>query len=392
MSSSHEFAVSLSQGNWDLHRNGSVDQARHAEKIRHVIRGNLRKIVSSENIIMSDGKRIVKVPVRSIDHPRFRYDPQNEKHTGGGTGDSKVGDLVAPGPDQGTGSRGAGKEPGTDYIEVGITVDELAEMVFEDLRLPNLQQKGTDEIETTTHRFTDLRKRGSLSNLDKRRTVRENIARNARLGNPRQFTEISEEDLRFRTWTQATRRESNAVVIAMRDVSASMGEFEKYISRSFYFWMVRFLRTKYNNVKIVFITHHTEAQEVDEDKFFNLGESGGTRVSSAYELSLRTINERFDPDRWNIYPFHFSDGDNWGEIDNQRCLELVERHLAICNIFGYGEIDETPMQQLSTLMNAFSGITDERFIGVTITQKEDVYPALQRFFGKQTREGAVSRA
>lgn len=392
MSSSPEFAVSLSQGNWDLHRNGSVDQARHAEKLKDAIRENLRGIVSNENIIMSDGKSIVKVPIRSIDHPRFRYDLQNEKHTGTGTGDSKVGDLVAPGPDQGSSGKGAGREPGIDYIEVGITVDELAEMVFEDLRLPNLQQKGTDEIETTTYKFTERRRTGPLSNLNKRRTILENIARNARLRKPRRFAGISEEDLRFRTWTQTTKRESNAVVIAMRDVSASMGEFEKYISRSFYFWMVRFLRTKYNNVKIVFITHHTEAQEVDEDKFFNRGESGGTRVSSAYELSLQIINERFDPASWNIYPFHFSDGDNWGEDDNQRCLGLVEKHLAICNIFGYGEIDENPMQQLSTLMKTFSGITDKRFVGVTITQKEDVYPALQRFFGEQTREGVVSRA
>lgn len=392
MFKSPEFTVSLTQGNWDLHRKGSVDQARHAEKLKDAIRGNLPEIVSSENIIMSDGKHTVKVPIRSIDHPRFKYDTEKERHTGAGTGDSKVGDPVAPGPDQSSSGRGAGREPGIDYIEVGITVDELAEMVFEDLRLPNLQQKGTDEIETTTYKFTERRRTGPLSNLDKRRTVFENIARNARLRRPRRFAKISEEDLRFRTWTQTTRRENNAVVIAMRDVSASMGEFEKYITRSFYFWMVRFLRTKYNNVKIVFITHHTEAQEVDEGRFFNLGESGGTRVSSAYELSLQIINARFDPSRWNIYPFHFSDGDNWGEDDNRRCLGLVEKHLAICNIFGYGEIDENPAQQLSTLMKTFYEIADKRFVGVTITQKEDVYPALQRFFGEQIREGAVNRA
>ena len=91
-----------------------------------------------------------------------------------------------------------------------------------------------------------------------------------------------------------------------------MGEFEKYITRSFYFWMVRFLRQKYDHVRIVFITHHTEAREVDEDSFFKLGESGGTRVSSAYQLAVDVIKERFDPQFWNIYPFHFSDGDNWG--------------------------------------------------------------------------------
>ena len=100
--------------------------------------------------------------------------------------------------------------------------------------------------------------------------------------------------------TFATRRgksrrpiESNAVVIAMMDVSGSMGEFKKYIARSFYFWMVRFLKTKYDNVKIVFISHHTEAKEVTEEQFFTQGESGGTVVSSAYRLALDIIGGAF---------------------------------------------------------------------------------------------------
>jgi uncharacterized sporulation protein YeaH/YhbH (DUF444 family) len=166
----------------------------------------------------------------------------------------------------------------------------------------------------------------------------------------------------------------------MRDVSGSMGEFEKYITRSFYFWMVRFLRTKYNQVRIVFVTHHTEAKEVDEEAFFNLGESGGTKVSSAYQLALEIVEERFSPTQWNIYPFHFSDGDNWGEVDNQRCLDLVNRLLERSNVFGYGEIQEGGRRSLSTLMSTFSQIQDEHFIGVTIASKEDVYPALRQFF------------
>ena len=119
-----------------------------------------------------------------------------------------------------------------------------------------------------------------------------------------------------------------------------MGEFEKYISRSFYFWMVRFLRTKYNNVKIVFITHHTEAKEVDEETFFTLGESGGTQVSSAYELALRDHRGALSPDDWNIYPFHFSRRRQLGPWDNERCVKLVNELMQRCNLFGYGEIRE----------------------------------------------------
>ena len=163
------------------------------------------------------------------------------------------------------------------------------------------------------------------------------------------------------------------------DTSGSMGEFEKYIARSFYFWMVRFLRTKYNNVKIVFISHHTEAKEVTEEEFFTHGESGGTQVSSAYELALQIIAERFNPEDWNIYPFHFSDGDNlpW---DNERCVGLVQQLMEKCNIFGYGEIREGHYRSPSTLMSAFSKIQDRKFIAVTISDKSEVYPALRRFF------------
>ncbi len=174
------------------------------------------------------------------------------------------------------------------------------------------------------------------------------------------------------------REQAAAAVIAMRDVSGSMGEFKTYITRSFFFWMVRFLRTRYDNVDIVFLAHHVDAKEVDEQTFFHLGESGGTRVSSAYQLALDVIADRYDPQRWNIYPFHFSDGDNWGEADNKKCLDLVRRLLAVSAAFGYGEINEGGYT--SPLMTSFATLRDPRFIAVAIHDKRDVYPALKRFF------------
>ena len=118
-----------------------------------------------------------------------------------------------------------------------------------------------------------------------------------------------------------------------------MGEFKKYIARSFFFWMVRFLRTKYDNVEIVFISHHTEAREVTEEQFFTQGESGGTVVSSAYQLALDIIGARYRPTDWNIYPFHFSDGDNYYS-DNEEAVRLADELIQTCNLFGYGEIGE----------------------------------------------------
>ena len=281
--------------------------------------------------------------------------------------------------------------PGIDYYEAEITVDELAALVFEDLGLPFLKPKGHAIVESEDVRFDEVRKTGPMSNLDKRRTIRENLMRNAQ-GRPAGFGGLTNDDLRFKTWERHIREESNAVVIAMRDVSGSMGEFEKYITRSFYFWMVRFLRTRYTQVQIVFVTHHTEAQEVDEDTFFNLGESGGTKVSSAYQLALDIANERYPASEWNTYPFHFSDGDNWGEVDNQRCLDLVKALLDRSNAFGYGEIQEGGRRSPSTLMSAFGQIRDPHFIGVTITRKEDVYPALKQFFSTRDEAGLAAVA
>ncbi len=373
------YTASISQHYWSLHRKGSIDQERHKQKIREAIKKNLANIISEESIILSDGKKVIKVPIRSLEEYRFRYDPGRQQHAGEGDGDSKVGDVVASEPRPGRGKRGnAGNEPGVDYYEADVTVDELAAMIFEDLGLPFLEEKKMAEMESETIRFNDVRKVGPLANLDKKRTIRENIKRNAAKGDPH-FGDLKDDDLRFKTWEHTIKYQSNAVILAMMDTSGSMGEFEKYIARSFYFWMVRFLRTKYNNVKIVFISHHTEAKEVTEEEFFTHGESGGTQVSSAYELALQIIQERFNPDDWNIYPFHFSDGDNlpW---DNERCVGLVQQLMERCNIFGYGEIREGHYRSPSTLMSAFNKIQDKKFIAVTISDKSEVYPALRRFF------------
>jgi uncharacterized protein len=375
-------SVSLTKNDWSLHRKGPIDQARHNEKVKEAIKDNLAGIVGEEAIITADGTKIVKIPIRSLELPHFRFDNGRKNHVGQGQGGTNVGDVLGQEPSGQAGAgrgKGAGQEPGIDYYEAEITVDELAALVFADLGLPFLKPKGRQEVESETVRYNDVRRRGIMSNLDKKRTITENLRRNARAGQAG-FHTLSTDDLRFKTWDREVRYETNAVVIAMRDVSGSMGEFEKYITRSFYFWMVRFLRTKYNHVRIVFITHHTDAKEVDEEAFFNLGESGGTKVSSAYQLALDIVEERFRASQWNIYPFHFSDGDNWGEVDNQRCLDLVNLLLERSNVFGYGEIQEGGRRSLSTLMSTFAGIQDERFIGVTIANKEQVYPALQRFF------------
>jgi sporulation protein YhbH len=394
--------MSISQSDWSLHRKGPKDQARHQEKVREAIKGQLGEIISNESIITSDGSKIVKVPVRSLEEYNFRFDPFKKKGIGQGPGNSQPGDVIGQIPQQQPGrGRQAGNQPGIDYYETEFTIDELAEMIFADLGLPNLKDKGQQEIVSEKLRFTDVRQVGILPNLDKKRSLLQAMKREA-MSRHRQAPpaedggeaeeqeagdgrlRIRKDDLRYRTWDVKREMQHNAVVIAMRDVSGSMGDFEKYITRAFYFWMVRFLRTKYASVQIVFITHHTEAKEVDEPTFFNLGESGGTRVSSAYQLCYDIIEQRYPADRWNIYPFHFSDGDNWGDEDNARCVKLVRQIIERCNLFGYGEIKEEVYSRWSTssLMSALAEIKNPEFVGITIKSKEDVYPALKKFFAK----------
>ncbi|OGH10572.1 MAG: sporulation protein YhbH [Candidatus Levybacteria bacterium RIFCSPHIGHO2_01_FULL_36_15] len=389
MGTGHE-TITLSKQDWSLHRKGHADAARHDEKVKEAIKGNLPRIISEEAIITSDGKKIVKVPMRRLELPRFRYDFGKNKHIGQGDGDSQPGDSV--GQDVSGRGRQAGDQPGIDYEEVDITIDDLAKLVFEDLELPNLQQKQAREMESESVIFDDVRKKGLWANLDKRKTFQANMKRNAMQTGQVRFGGVKDDDYRFRTWNRKPEPKTNAAVIAMRDVSGSMGEFEKYITRSFYFWMVRFLRERYNKVDIRFLTHHTEAQEVDEQKFFKLGESGGTKVSSAYQLALDIINRDYPSHDWNTYPFHFSDGDNWGNVDNRRCVDLIKQIIDRSNLFGYGEIRQGAIRSSSVLMNSFQAIKDKRFTPVVITDKKDVFPALKQFFrARPDLEGALDR-
>ena len=206
------------------------------------------------------------------------------------------------------------------------------------------------------------------------------LRRNAIKGRPG-FDGIHPEDLRFRTWNVRALPESSAVVFAMMDASGSMGPFEKYIARCFFFWTVRFLRANYHNVEIVFLSHHTEARETTEEEFFRKGESGGTRCSSVYKLARKIIAERFPPDDFNIYAFHFSDGDNL-TADNDLCIDLVQELLEVANLVGYGEI-EGPYYYTSTLKTAYRAISHPRFVIATLRDKGDVYKTLKTFFARE---------
>lgn len=376
--------ITLSSDSWDLHRRAERDRQRHNDKVKEVIRKNLGGIISQQDIITADQGKLVKIPIRGLELPRIRFDDGERERVGQGAGGTQPGDILgrAPQPGQGAGGKEAGQEPGADFYEAELTLEELTALVFEDLHLPNLEEKGVKQILSERAEFQSISRRGLASNLDRKRTLLEAYKRNAREGKP--GWTIRNEDRRFKTWDVVTEPQRNAVIFAMRDVSGSMGEFEAYVCRSFYFWMLRFLRKKYASAEIVFITCHTEAKEVDEHDFFSLGDSGGTRMSEAYKLALHIVDQRYNPREWNIYPFLFSDGYNWGDAE---CVELMKELAELSNQVGYGEIASDIWNQSPSFaplgaayQEAFAG--DRRVCLVRIASKEDVWPALRKFFSK----------
>ncbi|WP_284140569.1 sporulation protein YhbH [Virgibacillus sp. LDC-1] len=375
----------VSKEDWSLHRKGFQDQQRHMDKVKDAMKNNLPDLITEESIILSNGRDVIKIPIRSLDEYKIRYNYDKSKHVGQGDGDSQVGDVIARAPSNeskgagGAGEGEGGNQPGSDYYEADVSLAELEEELFKSLELPNLQEKENAEVTVEKVEFNDVRKKGLMGNVDKKRTILTALKRNATEGRP-SITPIYNDDLRFKTWNDVINPESNAVVLAMMDTSASMGPFAKYIARSFFFWTTRFLRSKYQSVEIVFIAHHTEAKVVSEKDFFAKGESGGTICSSAYRKALELIEEKYTPSRYNIYPFHFSDGENFTS-DNSKSLELVHEILQVANMFGYGEVNT--YNRYSILMKTFQEIDDPKFRRHILKEKRDVYEAMKAFFRKE---------
>ena len=374
------------------------DRARHRTKIRESIRDNIADIIAEESIIGQSRDRIIKVPIRGIKEYRFVYG-DNTPGVGQGNGGTERGQVVGKSEQQGEGQDKAGDRPGADYYETEVTLEELIDIMFEDLELPDLERKALRQLESIRFgRRKGYRQVGIRVRLDKRRTVRERAKRlhaarrRERLsptvglapldnGGPRRFP-FHDRDLVYRHVTTDVRNESNAVVLCLMDTSGSMDTMKKYLARSFFFLLYQFICTKYQNVEIAFVAHHTEAKEVTEEEFFHKGESGGTFISSAYLKALDIIQERYHPSLWNIYAFHCSDGDNF-DSDNPTALKSAKELADVCNLFGYGEIKPLGSRYYeSSMLNVFRRLDAENFQTVLIERKEDIWPSFKAFLGR----------
>ena len=269
--------------------------------------------------------------------------------------------------------------------------------IAEDLNLPNLDKKKYSEIiSESAGRRSGYQRYGIRPRLAKKKTVMSKIAR--KQGKKRAIKELRnnnepvdigrfpfrEDDLRYYRVKQKPKRESNAVMVFIMDVSGSMDSTKKYLARSFFFVLSRFLRRKYNNLAFEFISHTTVAKRVNEYEFFHKAESGGTYISSGLNLALDVIKEKYPKEMWNIYPVYASDGDNWTE-DNENAMEAVKELCSISNMFGYAEL--LPSTYSTTMYYRFNKeIKEDNFVTVIVKEKKDLWEALRQMLSKEMGE------
>tara|TARA_B100000131_G_scaffold320534_1_gene368898 strand:+ start:230 stop:1411 length:1182 start_codon:yes stop_codon:yes gene_type:complete len=368
---------------WKLKKRGKRDSDRHKELVKDAIKKQGRDLITEYNIIRSDGNKKVKVPIKFLD----QYKIKNGSNPKGGVGqglDAKPGDRYrVRKQSKKPGDSGAGNEEGEVSFEAEVSIDELVDILLEELNLPWMEPKDSSEIEIENDEFSSIEKKGIMPNLDIKKTLIENIKRNAAAGDAK-VGSFKNEDLRYKTWDVEKEYQSNAAIYMMMDRSGSMSEEKRYIAKSFYFWMGQFLKRRYKNIKIYFIAHDVRAYFVNENEFFSINSGGGTACSSAFKAAYEHIVAHHSAQYWNNYVFEFSDGDNWGD-DNRLCVEYVQKLLPLVTAIGYGEIDVNGGRSWMGAENLLSSILHNeinrtRFVSLKISSKDDVFDALRSFF------------
>lgn len=362
------------------------DHQRFRQIIRGKIRQDLRKFLQRRELIGKEGRGLVSIPVHDIDTPTFRY------------GDNSGGVGIGEGDEGGSGSRG-GEQPGQHIMEVDVSLDELADILGEELRLPRIQPKGASRITTIKDKYSGIRQAGPAALRHFKRTYREAMKRQLMLGeyDPDDPVVVPiKRDIRYRSWEEVKKPQSNALIILMMDVSGSMGEQQKELVRLEAFWIDTWLRRNYEGIETRYIVHDVGAKEVDKQTFFSIREDGGTRISSAFHCARELIQQHYNPGEWNIYLFHFSDGDNSSEADNRLCVKLLQEHLLpIANMFGYCQVASAygSGNFINVLNEAFpatqparaSSMQSQTGGGLLVTTKvngrEDIYDSLRAYFG-----------
>lgn len=358
------------------------DHQRFRQIIRGKLRKDLRKFIARGEMIGKEGQKYVSIPVYDIDIPTFRY---GDNSGGVGMGEGEEGDAVG----QGKNGKG-GEQEGKHILEVDVSLEELADILGEELKLPRIEPKGEHQVTTIRDKYSGIRPTGPASLRHFKRSYREALKRQIAMGtyDPENPIVIPiRNDMRFRSWTEVKKPQSNALIVYMMDVSGSMGDEQKHLVRLEAFWIDTWLRRNYEGIESRYIVHDVVAREVDRQTFFSIREDGGTRISSAFNLCREMLEANYDPNDWNTYVFHFSDGDNSSESDNRQCVQILEKNLApIVNLFGYCQVT-SPYGSgsfLNVLREAFGpgkpGPAAQKVVTSRVNDRDDIYESLRTFF------------
>jgi len=372
-------------GWYELFSRGARDWLRHNEKIREAVRSQLPQIVSGADVI-NDGARTVRVPVRMLEHYRFRLLSTGDAQ-GVGQGNVKPGDVLGQSnPSGGSGQKGAGgKDHGGIELMLEFKVDDIVDWLWDDLKLPNLKPRAgaTEEAEWKREGWD---RRGARSRLDRRRSLRESVKRRALDASSPAFTD---EDLRYRQLAKRRQPSLRAAVFFLLDVSGSMSDRDRQLAKTFFFWVAAGLKREYKALDIVFVAHTTEAWEFSEPDFFKVTGTGGTVASVGLAKVHEIMKQRFDPSVCNVYLFYASDGDNASD-DRTPAGSALDEIAQAARYAGYVEISTGVRSSLSEISSMFQSAIDDglpcsRF---SIAGPDDVAPAVRHFFSAEAQADA----
>jgi len=370
-----------------------TDHHRFRAIVRGRIKQNLKDYIKSGDLISKQGEKKLTIPIPRVELPHFRFSDRAQGGVGQGPG--QAGESVSGQPQQGSQGQGQGQgqgkgKAGADASEHGVDVEvslnELADMMGEELKLPRIEKRGSKRLSSRSLKYSGVHTSGPEALRHFKRSFKNALRRQIASGNydPNNPVVVPvREDMRYRSFKVVEKPQSNAVIIYMMDVSGSMGEEQKEIVRIESFWIDTWLRRHYDGIESRYIIHDAMAKEVDRHTFFHTRESGGTMISSAYRLCAEVIRQDYPRDEWNIYPFHFSDGDNWSVDDTRTCVGILrEGILPIVNQFSYGQV-ESPYGSGQFIKDLREHLHGHPAVSLSeIKDKDGIYASIKDFLGR----------
>lgn len=307
----------------------------------------MKRLIKSGSIVRhrpKGGKVTISIP--QIDIPHFVHGDTGE---GIGRGPGKEGDTIGRDPQPGKGNK-AGDHEGQG-INIQVDMDDVLKFMEEELNLPFMKPKPNETFEEVKIKYNNISKVGLSSLRHTRRTMKEAIKRLAMTGAldklqmvpgasvPMKVVTPIKQDFRYRQYREIKLPASNAVIFFARDCSGSMDNVKCDIASDMSWWIDCWIRKFYDKVDRCYFIHDTRAQEVVEEQFYNYRYGGGTMCSSVFESIAQQLENRYPPDKFNVYIFYFTDGDNW-DGDNERLATIIKEKLfpGKVNLIGLTQI------------------------------------------------------